>query len=394
MPDLRVLVTDACQRKALAVARTLGRRGWRVCLAGDDATDQAFYSRYCCERFLYPSPRSDFPGFVAALRDRVARGSYDVVLPMSDYATVALSRYRERFERHTHLAVPAYEALMATFDKPTVLARARALGIAVPRTFVPDSLDEVARVADQLDYPCVLKPRRGAGAEGVRYADSRADLIRKYAATDRRSDAVMHYWPPIVQEYVPGPVHDVNLLLDHGRFVAAQVERRLEMCPATGGPSVLVETTDEPELVGLALRLLQPLGWHGPAEAEFKIDQHDGRPHLMEVNTRFWGSIDIGIQAGIDMPYLACRLAMAEPIEAVTDYRVGLRYRWLVPYALLSLLHAGGAVPHTPRSLLPGRGTLCELDATDLFPHLTRLLRLARLCYKAPVWRRLFGYSR
>jgi len=380
MPPLKVLVTDAGQRKALAVVRALGRRGCRVCVAGPDATGQALYSRYCRKRFIYPSPRADFGRFVTALQDRVARGGYDVVLPMSDYTTAALSRHRERFERHTHLVVPAYEALMQAFDKPTVLARARALGMAVPATFVPNGPEELARIAERLDYPCVLKPRRSAGAEGLRYANSRADLMQKYSATKRRSDAVMNHWPPMVQEYVPGPVHDVNLLLDHGRLVAAETEVRLEMCPATGGPSVLKETTDEPELVELALRLLEPLGWHGPAEVEFKIDERDGRPKLTEVNTRFWGTIDLMIQAGLDIPYMACRLALGERVEPATSYTVGLRYRWILPFSLLSLLRADGAARHSPKSLLPGRGTLCELDASDPLPHLTRLLRLGRLC--------------
>ena len=45
----------------------------------------------------------------------------------------------------------------------------------------------------------------------------------------------------------------------------------------------------------------------------------------------------------ISIPRLACRLAFGEHVEPVTDYAVGLRYRWFIPYSLLSLVSAGAA---------------------------------------------------
>jgi predicted ATP-grasp superfamily ATP-dependent carboligase len=140
--------------------------------------------------------------------------------------------------------------------------------------------------------------------------------------------------------------------------------------------------TEGSDLTALALRLLQPLGWHGPAEVEFKIDERDGRPKLMEVNTRFWGSIGLSIRAGLDIPCMACRLALGEHVEPVTEYAVGLRYRWFIPYSPLSFLRS--ATSRSLKSPLPRRRTLCELEANDPLPHLTRLLRLARLCYWIP----------
>ena len=62
---------------------------------------------------------------------------------------------------------------------------------------------------------------------------------------------------------------------------------------------------------------------------EFKISE-DGTPYLMEINTRFWGSLQLAIDAGIDFPWLLYRLACGELVNPDTDYRTGIRLRWLL----------------------------------------------------------------
>ena len=37
---------------------------------------------------------------------------------------------------------------------------------------------------------------------------------------------------------------------------------------------------------------------------EYKQDRRTGTPLLMEVNGRFWGSLQLAIDAGVDFPYL------------------------------------------------------------------------------------------
>ena len=52
----------------------------------------------------------------------------------------------------------------------------------------------------------------------------------------------------------------------------------------------------------LKQELLDELNWHGVAMVEFKVTE-DGTPYLMEINTRFWGSLQLAIDAGVDFPY-------------------------------------------------------------------------------------------
>jgi len=84
----------------------------------------------------------------------------------------------------------------------------------------------------------------------------------------------------------------------------------------------------------MAINLLKKMEWHGPAQVEFKMDSRDKTPKLMEVNSKFWGTLDLSIQAGIDFPFLACKMVLDGDINPVYEYKVGLKYRWIVPYEL------------------------------------------------------------
>jgi predicted ATP-grasp superfamily ATP-dependent carboligase len=56
----------------------------------------------------------------------------------------------------------------------------------------------------------------------------------------------------------------------------------------------------------------------------------DGTPYLMEINTRFWGSLQLAIDAGVDFPYLLYQLACAQKPDPVSSYKNGKRLRWLL----------------------------------------------------------------
>jgi predicted ATP-grasp superfamily ATP-dependent carboligase len=74
---------------------------------------------------------------------------------------------------------------------------------------------------------------------------------------------------------------------------------------------------------GYATRLLKHFNWHGVAMVEFKLN-HQGEPFLLEVNPRFWGSINQAVQAGVDFPYLLYQLAVDGDVRPVLSYREGV----------------------------------------------------------------------
>ena len=137
-------------------------------------------------------------------------------------------------------------------------------------------------------------------------------------------------YPVLLQERIEGPGRGLFACFDRGQPVAFFAHRRLREKPPSGGVSVLCEsTTLDPIAVDYGTRLLSRLGWHGVAMVEFKQDNRDGSLRLMEINARFWGSLQLAIDAGVNFPCILADIAAGKPPTGPMQYRVGVRTRWL-----------------------------------------------------------------
>jgi len=328
----RVLVTDGRQRSTLALVRSLGRRGIKVTVGEDTLPCLASCSRYAHDAFRYPSPSDDPDGFVAGITKRLWEEKYDILIPMTDTTTYLVNQFRTDLAPLARIPIPDKDAFERASDKGEMIRLARELGVPCPETHFVESVDDIRRLSGQLKYPVVIKPRRSISRASsgwlntrVSYAGSPEDLIGKFE----------HYaaWPvlPIIQERVIGAGCGAFLLFDSGQPVAVFFHRRLREKPPSGGVSVLRESIPiDPNMRAGAEKLLKALNWHGVAMVEFKQDETDGQFKLMEINARFWGSLQLAIDAGIDFPYLLYRIAMGESVEPMVDYMVGIKTRWLL----------------------------------------------------------------
>jgi len=367
---------SADHRKTLAAIRSLGRAGIDVTFGSDRPRCPPGRSRYCRRRVELPSAVDDPASFAERLLGVLAEAPYDVLLPLSDHATLAVAARMDALERVVRLPIAPRVALGVAYDKLATLAAAVRTGVDVPRSWSPADPDALTDLAAELEYPCVFKLSRGTGAVGLRIARDRRELLDAARAWTPRSDSLFAGARPVVQEYVPGSVHDACLLFRRGRVRAAMTQRRLVMHPPKAGVGIRVRTTDEPELRERAIALLESLEWHGPAMVEFKRDDRDGRYRLMEINGRFWGTLDLAIQAGVDFPALACRMAVEGDVEPVVDYEVGMEYRWILPHAVLHAAESERPWRSLWAWVRPRRGLRSEIRWTDPAPHLGELSRL------------------
>lgn len=97
----------------------------------------------------------------------------------------------------------------------------------------------------------------------------------------------------------------------------------------------------------------------------------------MEINGRFWGTLDAAVAAGVDFPLLACRMAVDGSVAAPASYTVGLRYRWPMAFGLLAVMESPEPW-RTLRALLAmARGSRSDLCLRDPLPHLAELFYVA-----------------
>jgi predicted ATP-grasp superfamily ATP-dependent carboligase len=227
---------------------------------------------------------------------------------------------------------PANSGYDRLSDKASLLELAAQNSVPAPVGHVVESVPAALDAARRIGYPIIVKPARSkvlldgrVVATGVGLSRNPEDLTRLLETSP---------WfprlPTIIQQYVHGYGAGVFCLFDRDRSLAWFAHRRLREKPPSGGVSVLCESVPvDPTLRHHAETLLRSAAYRGVAMVEFRIGG-DGRPYLMEINARFWGSIQLAIDCGVDFPWLYYLLMQGQPVPVVTDFTVGRRLRWLL----------------------------------------------------------------
>ena len=325
------LIVPGNLRSALAVTRSLGRRGIAVTVADERPKSIAGVSRYCQASLRVPDPAKAGEAFVSAIREAVSREEHRVVIAADDVTLPLLSEARPRFEGLALLPFPDRETIQLAHDKSVLISLAEEYGIPVPKTVLVHDPADLTEAIRRIGFPAVVKPRLSRFRRNGAWVSGGGPLyvstVRELEAACRRIHETVPL--PLVQEYIPGEGRGVFLLMNRGKLCAAFAHRRVREKPPSGGISVVSESIAlDPRLLAYSQQLLAALKWHGVAMVEFKHDRRDGSAKLLEINGRFWGSLQLAVDAGIDFPYLLYRMAVDGEIEPAFTYREGVRLRW------------------------------------------------------------------
>jgi carbamoyl-phosphate synthase large subunit len=255
------------------------------------------------------------PGYIAALERLCEQHGVGAVLPLTDLDIELLARARE--ERRLPALVPPSEIARATYDKYEAHLLLQRHGLPSPPTTLPE------QGLDELEYPVMVKPRRGSGARSIHLARdaAQARFFIDYVAE-----------PTMVQRAMSGPEMSVDCLGDpSGRCLNAIPRTMLE---SRGGESIKGQIVQDEELIDLGRRTMDALRVTGPATIQAFRDPELGLG-ITDVNTRFGGAFPAPAYAalpGRTYPELIVRMAAGEQIAPhVGEFRSGAtftRYYW------------------------------------------------------------------
>lgn len=360
-----VLLTDGGYKHTLAAIRSLSAAGFEVDALGPKGC-LSERSRYLKRLITSPNSlnESSLDDVVTMLRDE----KYDAMLTIGARSTLVASQHHQLLSQYTKLFVQQSDAIESCMDKAASFAIAESAKIFVPAYVRIDECTNIREVADQLYFPAVIKKGHELDRSPVvvvrnvqELETALAEYLRKHTKTFRL---------PIAQSFIDGDACAFFALYQHGELRQAFMHRRIREVPADGGASCCAESIYEQDLFETGKRILDEFQWHGVAMVEFKRERATGRLALMEINPKFWGSLDLAIAAGVDFPTLAVRSALGETIESV-DYRVGVRFHWPV---------GGGEILHVLQR--PQSAWRVFRDCID-----RKVASNIRLCDPLPAWR-------
>ena len=316
--------------RALAIARSLGRRGiatWLLHNPGDDQVARA--SRYVSRTLPMPtgSAERQRDGLLAIAATHGLQGW--ALFPTDDESAAMVARQHAGLSSAFRLTLPCWDVFRHAYHKRLTHTLAQYAGVEHPWTAYPRTLEDLASL--DCDFPLILKP--DVKPYENRFTADKAWRIDDYAslvAAWQEATSLVGVDAVMVQELIPAVPkahYSFAALCKEGVPVASLVARRTRQYPRDfGHSSSLVETLDAPAVETRGRALIDALGWTGLLEIEFMRDPRDDSYKLLDINGRVWTWHGIGPRAGVDFPYLAWCIAQSVP---VTPVRADPGIRWI-----------------------------------------------------------------
>jgi predicted ATP-grasp superfamily ATP-dependent carboligase len=278
---------------------------------------------------VFPSLIDDIAGYAAGVLDFLRVHRTQAVISASDGSMAAMLPHRRELEAlGSFLTLSPTSGLREANNKARTLAVAQDLGIPAPPTVRIDMPADLEDALAKIPTPCVLKPTTS-------WSESRSVRLQATLVLDRReADLVIRHFLDrgvgvLVQEWIGGRREGATVMMVGGEVRAAFAHVEWRTTPALGGASVVRESIEmPPDLYDATIRLLKALELDGLCEVEFRRD-YEGRPFLMEINTRMSGIVELAVACGVDFPRMLWQWSIGAPIEPLASYRTGLRMRWL-----------------------------------------------------------------
>lgn len=332
----KVLVLNGYSRNGLAIVRSLGSKKY-VC----DVTMKKppfllqqiaslLKSRYIRMVHFLP-PVSNESKYLEVLIESLQKEKYAYLLAAGTEASNFLSKYKDQLSKDVTPLVEDYSKVWMVHNKAECVQWVTSLGIPVPKTYFVTGLEDLEKAAQGIDHPVVVKYPDSSASNGLwTFPRGGREFLEEYA---RRVPEIISGDPtvdyPIIQERIFGPLIDTTAFSVSGKTYAVLSQERLLMAWLDGGGGVVNVTNDIPEVKAHTKRILRALQWTGPIEIDWIQDSRTGKFLLLEINPKFWGTMQLTISSGLDYPAWLLQYAEGQKITPPLGYSPGLMYRWI-----------------------------------------------------------------
>lgn len=321
---LKPTIVLATHTIGLGVIRALGRMGVPiVAVYYDRQKDMGYVSKYVKHQVYVPHPEQAEDEFLARLLELAPRFGGGLLLPVSDQTLVTVSQHKEMLARYYIVACPEWAITRQLIDKKHTYALAEAVGVAAPKTIVPQSLEDVECYGKTIEYPCLVKPSQ-SHLFFARFG-------RKMVSVENLEQMVAIYQQSIeagievtLQEIIPGndtAVVNYNSYFWGGQPLVEFTAQHVRNAPPQFGSPCVAVSKHIPEVLEPGRKILKALGFYGYSCTEFKKDSRDGTYKLMEVNGRHNLSTLLAVNCGINFPWLHYRHLVEGIVPEQTPFR-------------------------------------------------------------------------
>ncbi|WP_276392074.1 ATP-grasp domain-containing protein [Eudoraea chungangensis] len=250
--------------------------------------------------------------WVERVQEAIKKHQIDIILPVQMESFPVFTKLQDVLPKKVALVpLPQMDSFKTASNKWFLAKHLEQYGIPGPRT----SLFKSSQKSLDLDFPCLLKPMKDSGGgEGIIKFSSLEEL-RGYLIEKKEEDTIM------IQEFMEGDPIGCNVLCMEGKVLAYTIQKGYLFIDKPYSPQVGLYFFKKDKIYKTVSRLMHSLNWNGVANIDMIYNDKTGEFKILEINPRFWLSLDASALAGVNFPYLYLQLGLGNSI-AKQDYKL------------------------------------------------------------------------
>ena len=353
---------------AVRVARTATRLGIRTVAVYSEADAGALHAAMCDEAYLIgPAPARESYLRGERILDVARRNGVQVIHPGYGFLSENADFAEACAKAGVVFVGPPAGAIRAMGSKSAAKDIMAKAGVPLVPGYHGEAqdLDTLAREAEKIGYPVLIKASAGGGGKGMRIVHSAAQL--KDALTGARREAASSFGDDqvLLEKYLARPRHiEMQIFADsHGHAIHlferdCSVQRRhqkvLEEAPAPG-----MTAARRRQMGSAAIAAARAVGYVNAGTVEFIADEA-GDFYFMEMNTRLQVEHPVTeMITGLDLVEWQLRVAAGEALPQTQD-QVAIN-----GHAVEARIYAEDPA----RDFLPAAGRIAHLRLPQSSPH-------------------------
>lgn len=303
--EISVLIPDGESHMLIYVVNCLAQsRGVKIHVMSNQKWIAMRLSRNI-HRFSYYPETTDGNIWIDYINKELDKYPIDVIMPIFETGIRRLIAYQEKIKNPKALGLLAsLENFDTAINKNSLVKFLQNHNMAVPKTIYMNggARDKV------LEYPLIVKPVEGyGGGQGVWLLHNREEEDLYF----KRAEFGKHF---LIQEFIEGYDVGCSVLCKDGKIVSYTIQKELQKAVNALGPLSGMEFIKEERVYKIVESLMSKLNWSGIAHVDLRYDRDKGDYKIIEINTRFWSSMEGSEIAGVNFPYLYCLASMGEQI--------------------------------------------------------------------------------
>jgi propionyl-CoA carboxylase alpha chain len=186
--------------------------------------------------------------------------------------------------------VKAIEAMGDKIESKKLAAKAKVSTVPGHLGVINDA-KEAVKIADEIDYPVMIKASAGGGGKGMRIAYSRKEVEEGFNSSKSEAKSSFGDDRVFIEKYVEEPRHiEIQVLGDkHGHVIhlgerECSIQRRNQKV-VEEAPSPFLDAKTREAMGAQAVALAKAVGYDSAGTVEFIVDK-DRNFYFLEMNTR------------------------------------------------------------------------------------------------------------